>query len=165
MYKLYPWQQQATGLFQKPTHREVIWMKCAHGNEGKIWFQKYVQSLLGHDWLIQLYLKNSMGNIMQILRKQFLSTLNNFMFNDARSVISETRCYDILENIKNVCSIASKYSSEIIQFNPPRMLWLPFQTQMLIWLNCRKIDGKYFTLTKATLMFFRQRFFFYFCIC
>ena len=42
--KLYPWQQQAIDLMQKPSLREVIWVKGARGNEGKIWFQKYVQS-------------------------------------------------------------------------------------------------------------------------
>ena len=33
--KLYPWQQQAIDLMQKPSLREVIWVKGARGNEGK----------------------------------------------------------------------------------------------------------------------------------
>ena len=120
--KLYPWQQQAMDFIQKPSHREVIWVKGARGNEGKTWFQNYVQSLLGCDKVIQLDLKNSIGNIMQILRKQPLSTLDTFMFNDARSGLRETRCYDVLENIKDGRSIASKYSSEIIQFKTPNVV-------------------------------------------
>ena len=120
--KLYPWQQQAIDLMQKPTLREVIWVKGARGNEGKTWFQKYVQSLLGRERVVQLDLKNSIGNIMQILRKLPLSTLDTFMFNDARSGLSETRCYDVLENIKDGRSIASKYSSEIIQFKTPNVV-------------------------------------------
>ena len=120
--KLYPWQQQAIDLMQKPTLREVIWMKGVRGNEGKTWFQKYAQSLLGRERVIQLDLKNSIGNIMQILRKLPLSTLDTFMFNDARSGLSETRCYDVLENLKDGCSIASKYSSEIIQFKTPNVV-------------------------------------------
>ena len=120
--KLYPWQQQAIDLMQKPTLREVIWVKGARGNEGKTWFQKYVQSLLGRERVVQLDLKNSIGNIMQILRKLPLSTLDIFMFNDARSGLSETRCYDVLENLKDGCSIASKYSSEIIQFKTPNVV-------------------------------------------
>jgi len=36
--KLYAWQQQAMDLIQKPTLREVIYEKGAHGNEGKTWF-------------------------------------------------------------------------------------------------------------------------------
>ena len=120
--KLYPWQQQAIDLMQKPTLREVIWVKGARGNEGKTWFQKYVQSLLGRERVVQLDLKNSIGNIMQILRKLPLSTLDIFMFNDARSGLSESRCYDVLENLKDGCSIASKYSSEIIQFKTPNVV-------------------------------------------
>ena len=72
--------------------------------------------------MIQLDLKNSMGNIMQILRKQSLSTLDTFMFNDAWSGLSESRCYNVLENLKDSCSIASKYSSEIIQFKTPNVV-------------------------------------------
>ena len=106
--KLYPWQQQAIDLMQKPSLREVIWVKGARGNEGKTWFQKYVQSLLGRERVVQLDLKNSIGNIMQILRKLPLSTLDTFMFNDARSGLIETRCYEVLENIKDGRSIASK---------------------------------------------------------
>ena len=120
--KLYPWQQQAMDLIQKPTYREVIWVKGARGNEGKTWFQNYAQSLLGCEKVIQLDFKNSIGNIMQILRKQPLSTLDTFMFNDARSGLRETRCYDVLENIKDGRSIASKYSSEIIQFKTPNVV-------------------------------------------
>ena len=120
--KLYPWQQQAIDLMQKPSLREVIWVKGARGNEGKTWFQKYVQSLLGRERVVQLDLKNSIGNIMQILRKLPLSTLDIFMFNDARSGLSETRCYDVLENLKDGCSYASKYSSEIIQFKTPNIV-------------------------------------------
>ena len=97
--KLYPWQKQMMNLIQESTLREVIWVKGAHGNEGKTWFQKYVQTLLGRERVMQLDLISSIGNIMQILRKQSLSTLDTFLFNDARSGLDETRCYDVLENI------------------------------------------------------------------
>ena len=53
---------------------------------------------------------------MQILRKQTLSNLDIFMVIDARSSLSESRCYGVLENIKGGRSIACKYSSEIDQF-------------------------------------------------
>ena len=67
--KLYPWQQQALERIREPSHREVIWIKGARGNEGKSWFQNYVQDLFGFDRVVQLTLKNSTGSIMQILRK------------------------------------------------------------------------------------------------
>ena len=74
--------------------------------------------------MIQLDLKNSIGNIMQILRTLPLSTLDTFMFNDARSGLRETRCYDVLENIEDSRSIASKYSREMIQFKTPNVVIL-----------------------------------------
>ena len=52
--KLYPWQQQALEFIRKPSHREIIWIKGARGNEGKTWFQNYVQSLIGYDSLRHL---------------------------------------------------------------------------------------------------------------
>ena len=60
---------------------------------------------------------------MQILRKLPLSTLDTFMFHDKRSgSLSEKRCYDVLENIKDGRSIASKHSSEIIQMKTPNFV-------------------------------------------
>ena len=59
--------------------------------------------------MIQLNLKNTIGSIMQILRKLPLSTLDIFLVNDAR-------CYEMLESIKDGHVIASRYSSEILRF-------------------------------------------------
>ena len=53
----------------QPTDREVVWVKVARGDEGKTWFQNYVQSLLGTERVVQLNIKNSVGTIMHILRK------------------------------------------------------------------------------------------------
>ena len=68
------------------------------------------------EWVVQLDLKNSVGDIMQILRKLPLSSVDTFLFNDARSGQSEMRCCEVLENIKDCRAIASKYASEIIRF-------------------------------------------------
>ena len=106
----------------QPTDREIVWVKGERGNEGKTWFQNYVQSLLGTERVVQLNLKNSVGNIMHILRKLPLSTIDTFLFNDARSGQNEMRCYEILENIKDGRAIASKYASEIVQFRTPNVV-------------------------------------------
>ena len=46
--KLFNWQKGSLlELVNQPTDREVVWVKGARGNEGKTWFQNYVQSLLG----------------------------------------------------------------------------------------------------------------------
>ena len=120
--KLYPWQQQALEFIRKPSHREIIWIKGPRGNEGKTWFQNYVQSLIGYDRVIQFDLKNSIGTIMQVLRKLPLSTLDTFLFNDARSGQRDLRCYDALELIKDGHATASRYSSEILRFRTPNVV-------------------------------------------
>ena len=86
----------------QPTDREIVWVKGALGNEGKIWVQNYVQSLLGAEHVVQLNLNNSVGYVMQNLRKLPLSTIDTFLFNDARSDQNQMRCYEVLENIKDI---------------------------------------------------------------
>ena len=98
-------------------------MKDACGNEGKTWFQKYAQGLPGRERGIQFYLR-IISNIVQIIRKLPLSTLDTFMFNDAQSGLTEKRCYDVLDSIKEGLSIALKYSSEMIQFKTPYVVIL-----------------------------------------
>ena len=119
---LFPWQRELLNLVHNATSREVVWVKGARGNEGKTWFQNYVQSYLGVERVVQLELKNSIGNIMHILRKLPLSSVDTFLFNDARSGESEMRSYEVLENIKDGRAIASKYASEIIRFRTPNVV-------------------------------------------
>ena len=120
--KLFPWQNELLNVVQNKTYREVFWVKGARGNEGKTWFQNYVQSYLGIERVVQLDLKNSIVNIMQVLRKLPLSSVDTFLFNDARSGQSEMQCYEVLENIKDGKAIASKYASEIIRFRTPNVV-------------------------------------------
>ena len=120
---LFNWQNELLLEYvEKPTYREVIWVKGALGNEGKTWFQNYVQSLLGTERVVQLDLKNSVGTIMHIVRKLPLSSIDTFLFNDARSGQSEMRCYEVLENIKDGRAIASKYASDIVRFQTPNVV-------------------------------------------
>ena len=120
--KLFPWQNELLNVVQNKTYREIFWVKGAPCNEGKTWFQNYVQSYLGIERVVQLDLKNSVGNIMQVLRKLPLSSVDTFLFNDARSGQSEMQCYEVLENIKDGKAIASKYASEIIRFRTPNVV-------------------------------------------
>ena len=151
---LFNWQKGVlTGFVNQPTDREVVWVKGASGNEGKTWFQNYVQSLLGTERVVQLNLKNSVGNIMHILRKLPLSTIDTFLFNDARSGQNEMRCYEVLENIKDGRAIASKYASEIVQFRTPNVVIVfsnadPDMTQLskdrwrVYYINKKGISGQ-----------------------
>ena len=120
--ELRPWQQELLEKINTPTDREVIWVKGVKGNEGKTFFQKYIQSLLGYSRVVQLELKGKMANILHALRKFPLSTADIFFFNDARAINNETCCYDVLEMIKDGSATASKFNSERIQFKTPNIV-------------------------------------------
>ena len=120
--KLFPWQTVLLGFVYNSTCREIVWVRGAHGNEGKTWFQNYVQSMLGTKRVAHLNLKNSSDNIMHILRELPLSSIDTFLFNDTRAGPNEMRCYEILENIKDGRAFASKWSSELIRFQTPNVV-------------------------------------------
>ena len=44
---LRPWQQQALELVETLTDRKIIWIYGKNGNEGKSWFQSYIQGRYG----------------------------------------------------------------------------------------------------------------------
>jgi len=116
------WQQQLLDIIETPSEREVIWIKGLQGNEGKTWFQKYVQALFGHAHVVRLDLKSKTANVLHILRKFPLSTIDIFLFNDARAINYESCCYTILEDIKDGSASASKFNSEVIHFKTPNVV-------------------------------------------
>ena len=120
--ELRTWQQQLLDKIKSPTEREVIWIRGVRGNEGKTWFQKYLQSLFGYSRVAILDLKNKTANVLHAVRKFQLSTVDIFCFNDARSINHETCCYSVLEHIKDGSAIASKFNSERIQFRTPNIV-------------------------------------------
>ena len=120
--ELRPWQQQLLDIIKIPSEREVIWVKGVKGNEGKTWFQKYVQALFGYARVARLDIKIKTANVLHILRKFPLSTTDIFLFNDARAINYESCCYTILEDIKDGIASASKFNSEVIQFKTPNVV-------------------------------------------
>ena len=42
------WQQQLLDNISAPSDREVIWVWGQTGNEGKTWFQGYLETLYGY---------------------------------------------------------------------------------------------------------------------
>ena len=56
--ELRPWQQQLMDNISTPSDREVIWIIGRKGNEGKTWFQEYLESFYGYARVIRLDLKN-----------------------------------------------------------------------------------------------------------
>jgi len=87
--ELRPWQKQALQFVEKPTDRQVIWIRDCNGNEGKTWFQNYVQSFFGYHRVCRLDLRIKHANICNVLKKRSLGSIDIFLFNDSRSVSGE----------------------------------------------------------------------------
>ena len=118
--ELRPWQQDAMKYFESPTQRQVIWIRGNRGNEGKTWFQNYVQSLFECHRVCRLDLRIKHANICNVLKKRTLGTIDIFLFNDSRSVSGdELNLYRILEDIKDGQATTSKYNNDNIRFKTP----------------------------------------------
>ena len=120
--ELRPWQNILFELIQQPSRREIIWVKGVKGNEGKTWFQNYIQSLLGCSRVAQLDLKTKTASALHALRKFPLATIDIFFFNVTRAINYETCCYDVLELVKDGMATASKFNSEVIRFRTPNIV-------------------------------------------
>ena len=116
---LRPWQQTLTKMISTPTERTVFWIIGSKGNEGKSWFQGYLETFYGYARVVRLELSNTSSNILHALSKRPLSTTDIFLFNDTRGTSDVSQNYSILENIKDGCAISTKYNSEIIKFKTP----------------------------------------------
>ncbi len=121
--ELRAWQQDAMKYFESPTKRQVIWICGNNGNEGKTWFQNYVQTFYGYHRVCKLDLRIKHANICNVLKKQTLGTIDIFLFNDSRSVSGEDlNLYRILEDIKDGQATSSKYDNDNIRFKTPNTL-------------------------------------------
>ena len=120
--ELRPWQNALFQLIQQPSRREIIWVKGVRGNEGKTWFQNYIQSLFGCGRVAQLDLKAKTASALHALRKFPLATIDVFFFNVTRAINYETCCYDVLELVKDGMATASKFNSEVIRFRTPNVV-------------------------------------------
>ena len=118
--ELRSWQQDAMKYFESPTERQVIWIRGNNGNEGKSWFQNYVQAFFGYHRVCRLDLRIKHANICNVLKKRTLGTIDIFMFNDSRSVSGEDlNLYRILEDLKDGQATTSKYDNDNIRFKTP----------------------------------------------
>ena len=77
---LRPWQK-ALLEYIKPSTREIIWVIGEHGNEGKSWFQEYMESKFGWGKVIcGMDIKMKKGSICHVLSKRSLMTTDKFLF-------------------------------------------------------------------------------------
>ena len=117
------WQEQALQLIASPTERKIIWLTGRHGNEGKSWFQCYIEAYYGFHRVARVDLRIGHANICQVLKKQSLASIDIFLFNDTRSVAGDKfNFYRILEDIKDGLATASKYNNDNIRFKTPNTL-------------------------------------------
>ena len=118
--ELRPWQEQAIKLIENPSERQVIWITGRHGNEGKSWFQCYMESYFGFHRVAHTDLRTKHASVCNVLKKRSLGPVDIFLFNDSRSVSGEEiNLYRILEDIKDGQATASKYDNDNIRFKTP----------------------------------------------
>ena len=123
--ELRPWQRDALKLVESPSERQVIWITGRDGNEGKSWFQTYVESYFGFHRVARVDLRMKHGNVCNVLKKRSLGSVDIFLFNDARSVSGEElNLYRILEDIKDGQASASKYDNDNLQFKTPNTVMI-----------------------------------------
>ena len=107
-------------IIECPSERQVIWITDRQGNEGKSWFQNYVESFYGFNRVARVDLRIKHANICNVLKKRPLASVDIFLFNDARSVSGEEiNLYRILEDIKDGQATASKYDNDNIRLRTP----------------------------------------------
>ena len=117
--QLRPWQDKLMKIISKPSDRTVFWI-CGHeGNEGKTWFQSYLETFYGYARVTRLDLRNKTSNILYALSKRPLQTTDVFLFNDTRACGETNQNYAVLEHIKDGCATSSKYNSNIVNFKTP----------------------------------------------
>ena len=103
------WQQHAFKLFdENENDRKVIWICGARGNIRKSWFQNYVEAYFGYQRVFRSDLRIKHKDMCNILKKRGLSTVNIFLFNDARSTEG-----DDYVNIYRLCTSYRMVASAI----------------------------------------------------
>ena len=119
---LRPWQK-ALLEYIKPSTREVIWVMGKHGNEGKSWFQEYMESKFGWGKVIcGMDIKMKKGSICHVLSKRSLMTIDTFLFDVGKANIDDGVNYELLEKIKNGRTVAAKFDSKELKFKTPNTL-------------------------------------------
>merc|ERR1712081_133920 len=116
---LRPWQE-ALLEYIKPTNREIIWVMGRKGNEGKSWFQEYMESKFGWGKVIcGMDIKIKKGSICHVLSKRSLMTIDTFLFDVGKANTENGVNYELLEKIKNGRTVASKFDSKELKFKTP----------------------------------------------
>ena len=118
------WQEQLLDIINEDemNDRKIIWVKGEKGNEGKSWFQSYVQSLHGAHRVARFDITNKTADLLHIMRRSALATTDIFLFNQQRCISSEECCYSLLEMIKDGYASAPKFHGALLQIKTPNVV-------------------------------------------
>ena len=144
------WQQNLMDNISTPSDREIIWIIGQKGNEGKSWFQEYLEAFYGYARVVRLDLKMKTPNVLHVLTKRPLSTTDIFLFNKPRAVTYESCNYSILESIKDGTAVSSKYNNDVMRFKVPNVV-IVFSNSMPSTKELSKDRWKIFRIVKAGL--------------
>ena len=120
---LRPWQEEMFEKLKKTSDREVIWVCGVQGNEGKSFFQAYVESWLGYARVARLDLRNRPCDVLHALAKRPLASTDVFLFNLTRpKEKDDVVSYAVIESIKDGYATTTKYNSTTIRFKTPNVV-------------------------------------------
>ena len=109
--------------FKMPSDREVLWVCGAQGNEGKSFFQAYVESRFGYARVARLDLRNRPCDVLHALAKRPLTSTDTFLFNLTRPKEKDDLVgYAVIESIKDGYATTTKYNSTAIRFKTPNVV-------------------------------------------
>ena len=117
------WQEQLLDIIDEGgSDRKIIWVKGKYGNEGKSWFQSYLQSLHGVHRVARFDITNKSSDLLHIMSRNALGTIDIFLFNHQRCLSSEDCCYSLLEMIKDGYASAPKFHGSNLRIKTPNVV-------------------------------------------
>ena len=122
---LKPWQMELMKHIDNPSDRKILWVQGKKCGEGKTWFQKYVQSLLGRRRVVAggINIHSNSASIAHALSKRPLATTDIFLFNIGKARNREQEVnYSFIEDLKDGNVFASKYDSKELMIKVPNIV-------------------------------------------
>ena len=110
--------------YMKPSNREVIWVQGAVCEEGKSFFQEYIEAKFGCDKaMCGLDIKMKKESIYHMIRNRSYMTTNIYTFNIGKDNTNmEDINYQVLEQLKDGRFLAAKFSSKEIKICKPNIV-------------------------------------------
>ena len=103
----------------EPSERGIFWIVGRRGNEGKSWFQRYLQNIRGPSRVFEVSIKKNSDGILHALSKRIVSLIELFLFNIPRSFNMEDFPYGFIEEIKDGNAVSTKYNSSVLDIKIP----------------------------------------------